>query len=151
MATTFTQPTDQLRHDIQAALDAGVPREDLLDLVNIAYLEMAGGTMNSQANGNGHKGLDLATNDKELPIFTELPEGLIDLPSAQKKYRCTRARFQNWILKGQITVRGRLKGPARGGGYLVFTEEDVIARLRAPKNKGGRPRNDRMSKSRRPL
>ena len=140
MATTFTQPTDQLRHDIQAALEAGVPREDLLDLVNIAWLRIAGGTTNPQANGNGHMGRDLAIGDKELPIYTDLPEGLIDLPSAQKKYGCTRARFRNWVTKGQLKVHGRLRAPARGGGYLVVSEDELVDRLTAPPNKGGRPR-----------
>ena len=138
MATTFTQPTDQLRHDIQAALEAGVPREDLLDLVNIAYFQLGALPLNPQSNG--HIGRDLAIGDKELPIFTELPEGLIDLPSAQKKYGCTRARFRNWVTKGQLKVHGRLRAPARGGGYLVVSEDELVDRLTASPNKGGRPR-----------
>ena len=144
-ATTFTE---DLRADIQAALESGVPKDQLLDMVNIAYLQMA--TATPPAPTNGHSPDNVQKENQELPVFDALPDGLIDLPSAQKKYRCTRARFQNWILKGQITVRGRLKGPARGGGYLVFSEEDVVARLKAPKNKGGRPRNSRMSEPRLP-
>ena len=139
MATTFTQPTDQLRHDIRAALEAGVPREDLLDLVNIAYFQVAAGTMNPQGNGNGHKVLGLATDDKELPIYTELPEGLIDLPSATRKYGCGRSRLHGWVKRGVIRVRGRLKGAARGGGYLVVKEADIEHILATIQIQGGRP------------
>ena len=136
-ATTFTE---DLRADIQAALESGVPRDDLLNMVNIAYLQMAGGTMNSQANSNGYKGLELATDDQELPIYTELPEGLIDLPTAQKKYGCTRSRFHNWVAKGHLKLHGRLRGPAPGGGYLVVCEADLARRLATVPVKGGRPR-----------
>ena len=140
MVTTFTQPTYQLRHDIQAALEAGVPREDLLDLVNIAWLRIAGGTTNPQANGNSHEELELATDDKELPIYTELPPGLIDLPAAQKKYGCSRGRLYNWVRNGHLKVQGRLRKPARGGGYLAVSENELEHRLATVSVKGGRPR-----------
>ena len=109
-------------------------------MVNIAYLQMAGGTMNPQANGNSHKGLELATDDKELPIFTELPEGLIDLPSASTRYGCGIARLRNWVRQGQLPLKGRLRRPAPGGGYLVVSESDLVRRLATVNAKGGRPR-----------
>ena len=54
MATkSATKFTEDLRADIQAALESGVPRDDLLDMVNIAYLQIAGGNVNPGANGDG--------------------------------------------------------------------------------------------------
>ena len=129
-----------MRDVIDAALESGVPRDDLLDMVNIAYLQKAGGTVNPQAKGNGHKGLKLATDDKEMPIYTELPEGLIDLPSAAKKYKTTVYRLRAWVQRGHISARGRLRAGCPGGGYYVVAEADLERRLAEPPKKGGRPR-----------
>ena len=142
MATMFTQPTDQLRHDIQAALEAGVPREDLLDLVNIAFLHVAGGTTNSQVDGNGHKVLELATDGKELPIFAELPEGLIGLTAAADELGCNIHRIRTWVHNGRVHAKGRLRAPARGGGYLLVSLEELRTELTKAQNGRGRPRKN---------
>ena len=140
MMTTSDATTDNLRDVIDAALESGIPRDDLLDMVNIAYLQMASGTMNPQANGNGYKGLELATDDKELPIYTELPEGLYDIKSASFELGCNIHRLRSWVQKGRVEVKGKLRAPARGGGYLLVCLEDVKRELNVPANKGGRPR-----------
>ena len=139
-ATTFTE---DLRADIQAALESGVPREELLGMVNIAYLEMAGGTTDPQAKGNGHNATDLDSENQGLPVYDVLPPGLIDLPYARKKYGSSRERFANWVKNGRLKVVGRLRAPAPGGGYLVVAEEELITRLKTPPNRGGRPRKIR--------
>ena len=72
-------------------------------------------------------------------VYTELPPGLIDLPSAVKKYGLILSTVHDWIRHGRIKPQGRLKAPARGGGYLVVREEDLLAYMRAPRDKGGRP------------
>ena len=143
MMTTSDAKTDNLRDVIDAALESGVPRDDLLDMVNIAYLQMAGGTITPQANGNGYKGLELATDDKELPIYTELPEGLIDLPSAQRDYGCKADTLRSWVRRGHLTLMGRLRGASPGGGYLVVSKCELERRLAMPPNRGGRPRKNR--------
>ena len=138
--TTSAATTDNLRDVIDAALEAGVPRDDLLDMVNIAYLQMAGGTMNPQAKGNGHKGLELATDDKELPIYDVLPPGLIDLPYAAKKYQRKVQTLRTWVHRGHLQAVARLRASSPGGGYLVVREDDLIQRLAKTPNRGGRPR-----------
>ena len=79
----------------------------------------------------------------ELPdgIFSEVPEGLIDLPSAASKFGCSLGRLHSWIARGHLQVHGRLRAPARGGGYRLVSEEEVIQHMRMPPNKGGRPTN----------
>ena len=73
-----------------------------------------------------------------LPIYTELPEGLIDLPTAMRKYGCRRGRLDSWVKRGHLEVRGRLRGAAPGGGYLVVSEAEVVDRLETTAPKGGR-------------
>ena len=78
-------------------------------------------------------------NDDPDTVYTELPEGLIDLPSAGRKYRVPRRTIHSWVEKGHVRLRGRLKGPAQGGGYLLVREDELTAYLTAPRKKGGRP------------
>ena len=73
-----------------------------------------------------------------LPIYTELPEGLIDLPSAMREYGCRRGRLDTWVQRGHLKVYGRLKGAARGGGYVVVSRTQVEERLAAKPNKSGK-------------
>ena len=73
-----------------------------------------------------------------LPIYTELPEGLIDLPSAMREYGCRRGRLDTWVQRGHLKVYGRLKGAARGGGYVVVSRTQVEERLAAEPNKSGK-------------
>ena len=83
---------------------------------------------------------ELANGADDLPIYTELPEGLIDLPSAMRKYGCRRGRLDSWVQRGRLKVYGRLKGAARGGGYVVVSEAELTNRLATVPSKGGRPR-----------
>ena len=79
-------------------------------------------------------------DESELPIYHQLPEGLIDLPSAAKKYHRNAQTMRSWVRKGLVRLRGRLKAPAAGGGYLVVSESELLDHMAAPPNKGGRPR-----------
>ena len=72
-------------------------------------------------------------------VYRELPPGLIDLPTASKKYCVKPGTLWFWVRKGNLGSKGRLKGPATGGGYLVICEEELVAYIEAPRNKGGRP------------
>ena len=78
--------------------------------------------------------------DERLVTYRELPPGYIDLPSAAKKYGCPLRRLQGWVKAGSLQLHGRLRAPARGGGYLVVSEEELSRRIAMPVNRGGRPR-----------
>ena len=127
---------NDLRSAIEDALAAGVvTRDEILDMVP---------TIDPQS-ANGYKTAVPATNADDLPIYTELPEGLIDLPTAGRKYGCHRARLRNWVMHGHLKVHGRLKAPARGGGYIVVSESELEHRLATVSTKGGRPRKTRTT------
>ena len=77
-----------------------------------------------------------------LPVYTEVPEGLIDLRTAAAQYECTVQRFRAWIRRGHIKPLGRLKAGCPGGGYLVVDKEELRLRLESTPSKGGRPRKN---------
>ena len=72
-------------------------------------------------------------------VYDAVPPGLIDIPSATRKYNVHRRTIHSWVEKGHVRLRGRLKGPAKGGGYLLVREDELTAYLTAPRKKGGRP------------
>ena len=76
-----------------------------------------------------------------MPVYDELPEGLIDLPSAAVKHGLKVDTIYKWVRRGKIPCRGRLKAWARGGGYLVVAETELLDWVNAPTDKGGRPPN----------
>ena len=123
---------DKLWEAISNAIASGQTEDELL-----AALQGKLG-QNGHSNGVDHDPLDLHTND-ELPIYDELPEGLISVPLAIRKYRLRPRTVQDWVKLGRIDLRGRLKAPAPRGGYLVVSEAELVAYMKAPRNKGGRP------------
>ena len=81
-----------------------------------------------------------AVDVEDLPIYDELPPGLIDLPSAAENHSLRIHTIRQWIYRGRIRAVARLRAPARGGGYLVVREAELIAYMRSPRDRGGRPR-----------
>ena len=75
------QPTaDELKGVISDALAAGVlTKDDILDMVS---------TAESPTSASGHTPAGPTIGTDDLPIYTELPEGLIDLPTAARNYGC---------------------------------------------------------------
>ena len=73
----------------------------------------------------------------------ELPEGLIDLPSAAKKYGIKADTLRHWVYQGHVPMVARLKGPAAGGGYKVVRLIDLEAHIRSPRKRTGRPKKSR--------
>ena len=55
-----------------------------------------------------------------------LPEGLIDLPSAAKKYGMKVTTLRQWVQRGKLPRCGRLRGKAAGGGYIVTEEAGIL-------------------------
>ena len=115
---------------INEALASGVSPSEILHMVAASSSTLAEQPKMSNSS----------PDDQECPIYTELPEGLIDLPSAARKYHLNVNTLRSWLTKGHLKVFGRLKAPATGGGYLVFSELDLVEYRSAPRNKGGRPR-----------
>ena len=72
-------------------------------------------------------------------VYDQLPDGLITLTDAARKYGLNIGTLRTWVLLGYINKAGRLKGPARGGGFLLLSEDEVLARVNTPR-RPGRPR-----------
>ena len=77
----------------------------------------------------------------------QLPEGLIDLPSAARKYGeeygASVDAMRQWVNRGRIAKAGLLKAPAPGGGYFVVRESELLEYMQQPRSRGGRPRKTR--------
>ena len=122
---------DRATKAIADALAEGVGERELLDMVTIVAAEQ----VVEQPEIPG-----LFPDAETIYTETEVPEGLIDLPSAAQKYDHRVATLQKWVERGHLQTYGRLRAPARGGGYLLLREDELVDRMKAPRNKGGRPR-----------
>ena len=119
---------------IADALAEGVGAHELQDMVTTVAAEQAAEQVET---------LELFRDLNDQGIIyteTEVPEGLIDLPAASKKYLCPVGTLQMWVHRGRLQTYGRLKAPARGGGYLLLREDELVHHMQTPRNKGGRPR-----------
>ncbi len=116
---------------ISAALASGVSKSEIRSMV---------ATTTPPAPTNGHSSDKVRKDDQGLPIYAELPSGMIDLPAAAKKHGGTVGQYRNWISRGRLQPRGRLRAPVRGGGHLVVSEEDLLAYKSVAASRKGRPR-----------
>ena len=76
------------------------------------------------------------TTPGELPLYETLPPGLIDLPSASRKYGVNLRTIRSWVRRGHVEQVGLLKAPARGGGYIVVDEAAFIQYMSTPRRLG---------------
>ena len=131
---TSRESLDRAIRAVADALAEGIGERELLDMVTTVAADIA-------VEQPEIPGLLPDVDEQEI-IYTEdgVPEGLIDLPSAAQKYNCPVGTLQTWVRRGHLKTFGRLKAPARGGGYVLLLEADILDRVTAPVNKGGRPR-----------
>ena len=117
---------EPLHSAVRTALDSGLDREVILRTVSDAL---------AQPTSNRH------TNDRNpMTIYNELPAGMIDLPTAAKRYNLKRGTLGMWVRRGKLPNLGKLKAPAPGGGYTITSEAALAACIAEPPSKGGRPR-----------
>ncbi len=119
-----------------AALRSGLTTEELIAVLQIKDTLANNGIV--VLNCPAPLGETLLPDDDA--ILTELPGGLITVPDAGRKYGISRRTIQGWLRTGRLELRGRLRGSARGGGYMVVNETELVTYMNAPRNKGGRPR-----------
>ena len=78
-----------------------------------------------------------------LPIpetmYTTVPDGLIEVPEASKKYDIPLQTLHTWLRRGHLRPIGRKRDRGPGGGHIVVSEADLIQCRDTPKSKGGRP------------
>ena len=118
-------PTEELQGAIDQALRSGMDAEAIAHMV----AERIKVTRVSDANDIVGV-LDTPETPPEDPgdvIYEpgELPEGLIDLPSAARKYGIPVRTLQTWIKRGKLPKRGRIRARAPGGGYILTVESEI--------------------------
>ena len=64
--------------------------------------------------------------EEVIYVAGNLPEGLIDLPSASKKYGISVKTLRSWVQRGKLPRMGRLRARAAGGGYIVTSEAQIL-------------------------
>ena len=119
-----------LREAVSAAQADGLGREVFVNMATELYDNAA----------PTPEGGSSPTPDTGEVIYDELPAGLIDVPTAVREYSISRSTLSTWRRQGKLHRRGRLRAAAPGGGYNVFSREDVQRLISAPVNKGGRPK-----------
>ena len=68
-------------------------------------------------------------SDNDLPLYNELPEGMITLPDAARKYGASADRIRWWIKAERIARMGYLRGGSPQGGYVLLVEAELAALL----------------------
>ena len=116
-----SSPTEDLRGAIDYALDAGVDVGTIAEMVAERIL-----LATPQCAPNGHAAVEPETNGQELRVFTKLPDGLIDLPTAVDKYGRSRQVIWNWISQGRLVERGLLRQPGSTVANLLIAEADLV-------------------------
>ena len=74
-----------------------------------------------------------------LPIYNSIPDDLITVTDACKKYKRSVTTLRRWWRNGYIQLMGRVRGPAPGGGYLLVSVDEIEAHISNPPYKRGRP------------
>ena len=126
------QATDELRGAIDQALRSGIKAEAIADMVaeRTIYHEVA--TPSDIAELLDHHQDETAPEPEGAVIYDDvfyepgqLPDGLIDLPSASKKYGIPVKTLRSWVHRGKLPRRGRLRARSPGGGYIVTAKADI--------------------------
>ena len=65
-----------------------------------------------------------------------LPEGLIDLPSAAKRYGIRPRTLYEWVKRGKLPKCGRVRAKAPGGGYILTVEAEIVYCRDNPQKRG---------------
>ena len=128
-----TPPLERLGAAVAEALAEGVTQQELMGVV-LSTVATYTPSMADEADCEDFRAPGPDT------VYTELPPGLIDLPSAARESGIASSTLHMWLARGHIKSYGRLKGYAKGGGIHLLKAVEIQARQGAPPNKGGRPR-----------
>ena len=124
---------DALSSAIIDALGSGISTKEILTMLSTAVAEQE--TEQRPLPGFPEEGPDFVYD-----VYDELPPGMIDIPAAAEKYGVPQSTMRQWVNKGQLHSRGRLRRGSPGGGSHIVSEQEVLALTSKPRNKGGRPR-----------
>ena len=140
MIQSRQEATDELRRALARAAAAGVPH----DVIERMATEPM--TLNQVATELLDADADCPEPDDDFAqceiIYEpgQLPDGLIDLPSAAKQENIPLSTLRTWVQLGKIPRRGRLKAPAAGGGYVVTERTAILHARDNPRKPGPKPK-----------
>ena len=125
----LTYGNDPKREAFRAAVERA--REDGLSPAEMASMITAATEIQHSTNG-------VHPTDPDNIIYErgELPEGLIDLPSASKKYGIRVDTLRIWVQRGKLPRRGRMRARSPGGGYIVTVEAEILYCRDNPRKSG---------------
>ena len=126
----LTYGDDPKREAFRAAIERA--RQDGLSPAELASMITA-----VENETPGTNGVHTKESDDVIYEPGELPEGLIDLPSASKKYGISVITLRSWVQRGKLPRLGRLRGASPGRGYIV-TDDAMIPYCRDNPRKTGR-------------
>ncbi len=107
--------TDPKREAFLTAIERA--REDGLSLDDMASMITAAADI-ERANGS------VPHSEPEDVMYDpgNLPEGLISLPDASKKYGIPVRTLRSWVNRGKLPKSGRVRARAAGGGYILTVD-----------------------------
>ena len=120
-----------LESALTVALQSGATKNDIVAMIELKVAE-------HESTIQAHS--TVIQDQHQEPVYSELPEGFIDIPTAVKKYGLKARTVHDWVRSGHVQLRGRLRAPTSGGGYLVVHGNELMSFIAAPRAKGGRPR-----------
>lgn len=128
----------------EASEEHGISRQAIYQWIQSGRISEAGILRGGYGNGlnmtliNRVEFNRLAYGTRDLPIYNELPDGLITVPEASRKYRRSKATLRRWYNNGYIRLMGKLRGPGPGGGSLLVPIDEVESCIANPPFRGGR-------------
>ena len=140
MVKSRQEAITHLNHAVDVAAASGMPGDEILTMIadRIKFQQMP--LPEVETAGDIAAFLTNATAHDERPvIYDALPPGLIDLPSAARKYGVNLKTATGWLKRGRIPRMGKIRAPGRGGGYNITSEREFAEMAKLPKNVGGRP------------
>ena len=132
MLDTKREIADALARAVSEALTNGLTADDIDEIAQMVAAQEPR-TLTESAK---HMAED--SQSDELPVYSEVPPGLIDVATAVRKYGVKKRTVNGWIHRGMVPVLGKIGG--RGGNRVLVCEETLLRIAKMPKNKGGRPR-----------
>ncbi|MCY4416801.1 MAG: hypothetical protein OXE87_10900 [Chloroflexi bacterium] len=125
----LTYGDDPKREAFRAAIERA--RED-----GMSEAEMASMITATENQATPPNGIQSEETDDVIYEPGELPEGLIDLPSASKRYGISGNTLRAWVRRGKLPEVGRLRGPTARGGYIVTVEAEILRCRDNPRKPG---------------
>ena len=110
---------DHLGQAIIDALESGVSAKEILIMLQAALV---------QQEAEQRRLPEVPANSQHL-IYSELPDGMIDLPTAAGKYDVPKTNLQSWIYRGRLHSYGCLRRSGPGGGSHIVHEGALRAEL----------------------